>query len=198
MVATPCYRAPEVCCHLECRMPCALTEGSIPYYGAHLQITDDCGMARGPTSCIVPNCVLITFQRFFLVAFVFRGSVTLSSLPIQIHNDCNVAQVVMSRGGYTSAIDVWSVGCIFGELLQRVARVGSATTPHLQIAPLFAVHGGIPKTPSEGYLSAPSLRSTSALYPPQHLCMVLMLCCVGIGCLDMHLSHDVRYNHRCT
>lgn len=61
-----------------------------------------------------------------------------------------MAQVVMSRGGYTSAIDMWSVGCIFGELLQRVARVGSATTPHLQIAPLFAVHGGIPKTPSEG------------------------------------------------
>lgn len=60
-------------------------------------------------------------------------------------------QVVMSRGGYTSAIDMWSMGCIFGELLQRVARVGSATTPHLQVAPLFAMHGGIPKTPSEGY-----------------------------------------------
>ena len=59
-------------------------------------------------------------------------------------------QVVMSRGGYTAAIDMWSVGCIFGELLQRVARVGSATTPHLQVAPLFAVHGGIPKTPSAG------------------------------------------------
>ena len=55
----------------------------------------------------------------------------------------------MSRGGYTSAIDMWSAGCIFGELLQRVARVGSATTPHLQVAPLFAIHG-LPKTPGEG------------------------------------------------
>lgn len=55
----------------------------------------------------------------------------------------------MSRGGYTAAIDMWSAGCIFGELLQRLSRVGSATTPHLQVAPLFAIHG-VPKTPSEG------------------------------------------------
>ena len=114
-----------------------------------------------------------------------------------------LAQVVMSRGGYTSAIDLWSLGCIFGELLTRVvhpqrlprfsaaqlsqavlecalqvcmhshcdlyqkalrrcmiqseaylclwlqARVGSATTPHLQVAPLFAIHG-LPKTPMIG------------------------------------------------
>ena len=40
----------------------------------------------------------------------------------------------MSRGGYTSAIDMWSLGCIFGELLQRATRVGSANTPHLQVA----------------------------------------------------------------
>lgn len=32
------------------------------------------------------------------------------------------AQVVMSRGGYTSAIDLWSLGCIFGELLTRVVH----------------------------------------------------------------------------
>jgi serine/threonine protein kinase len=29
-------------------------------------------------------------------------------------------EVVMSRGGYTAAIDMWSAGCIFGELLHRV------------------------------------------------------------------------------
>ena len=28
----------------------------------------------------------------------------------------------MSRGGYTSAIDLWSLGCIFGELLTRVVH----------------------------------------------------------------------------
>ena len=57
----------------------------------------------------------------------------------------------MSRGGYTSAIDIWSLGCIFGELLQRVKHVGSATTPHLQVAPLFAMHAGALESPSPGY-----------------------------------------------
>ena len=59
-------------------------------------------------------------------------------------------QVVLSRGGYTSAIDLWSLGCIFGELLQRVAGLGAASTPQLQVAPMFAIQGK-PRTPSEGY-----------------------------------------------
>lgn len=42
-------------------------------------------------------------------------------------------EVVLSRGGYTSAIDMWSVGCIFGELLQRVIHIGAANTPSLQV-----------------------------------------------------------------
>lgn len=58
-------------------------------------------------------------------------------------------EVVMSRGGYTASIDMWSLGCIFGELLQRIAHVGSAATPNLQVAPLFAIHG-LPKTPDAG------------------------------------------------
>ncbi len=58
-------------------------------------------------------------------------------------------QVVMSQGGYNSALDIWSLGCIFGELVQRVPCVGSATTPQLTVAPLFAIHG-LPKTPQEG------------------------------------------------
>ena len=62
-------------------------------------------------------------------------------------------QVVLSRGGYTSAIDLWSLGCIFGELLQRVAGLGAASTPQLQVAPMFAIQGK-PKTPSEGYVFA--------------------------------------------
>jgi mitogen-activated protein kinase 1/3 len=75
----------------------------------------------------------------------------------------------MSRGGYTAAIDVWSAGCIFGELLQRLSRVGSATTPHLQVAPLFAIHG-VPKTPDAGWAAVPSRM--------QPACMIL------------HLLHD--------
>ena len=42
-------------------------------------------------------------------------------------------EVVMSRGGYDSAIDMWGVGCIMGELLQRVAYLGTASTPNLQV-----------------------------------------------------------------
>jgi hypothetical protein len=30
-------------------------------------------------------------------------------------------------------MDMWSVGCIFGELLQRVVWIGHASTPHLQV-----------------------------------------------------------------
>lgn len=58
-------------------------------------------------------------------------------------------EVIMSRGRYTDAMDMWGVGCIFGELLQRLAYVGSATTPNLAVAPLFAVRG-MPKTPQDG------------------------------------------------
>lgn len=39
----------------------------------------------------------------------------------------------MSRGGYTEAIDMWGCGCVLGELLQRVAWIGKATTPQLQV-----------------------------------------------------------------
>ena len=62
----------------------------------------------------------------------------------------------MSRGGYSSAIDMWSLGCIFGELLQRIVHIGSAATPNLQVAPLFAIHGA-PKTPASGYATKPRL-----------------------------------------
>lgn len=53
----------------------------------------------------------------------------------------------MSRGGYTAAIDMWSLGCIFGELLQRIAHVGSAATPNLQVParlPLAAIALALP------------------------------------------------------
>ena len=70
-------------------------------------------------------------------------------------------QVVLSRGGYTSAIDLWSLGCIFGELLQRVAGLGAASTPQLQVAPMFAIQGK-PRTPSEGYGLAVRLKLMGA------------------------------------
>lgn len=53
-------------------------------------------------------------------------------------------EVVMSLGKYNAAIDMWGVGCVFAELLHRVAYVGSASTPNLQVAPLFALRGRPP------------------------------------------------------
>lgn len=44
-------------------------------------------------------------------------------------------EVIMSEGKYTGAMDVWALGCIFGELLQR--QSAGAHTPHLTISPLF-------------------------------------------------------------
>lgn len=44
-------------------------------------------------------------------------------------------EVIMSNGGYTGSMDVWALGCIFGELLQRQQQ--HALTPNLTIAPLF-------------------------------------------------------------
>ncbi len=55
----------------------------------------------------------------------------------------------MNRGQYASAIDIWSLGCVYGELLQRITYVGGAATPQLQVAPLFAIQGML-NTPKEG------------------------------------------------
>jgi len=51
-------------------------------------------------------------------------------------------EVVMSRGGYSAAIDAWSLGCVFGELLQvgqRTAAGGTrraAAAAHHRLPPL--------------------------------------------------------------
>ena len=76
----------------------------------------------------------------------------------------------MSRGGYSSAIDMWSLGCIFGELLQRIVHIGSAATPNLQVAPLFAIHGA-PKTPASGCAVNPGVVSGKRAF---HLSIALL------------------------
>lgn len=55
-------------------------------------------------------------------------------------------EVIMSKGQYNSTIDIWSVGCIFWELLIRSATPGSSGPPAY---PLFGVRGE-PTTPQEG------------------------------------------------
>eukprot|EP00798_Chlamydomonas_sp_ICE-L_P027606 gene27606-7243_t len=73
-----------------------------------------------------------------------------SPLTLLVCTPCYRApEVVMSRGGYTSSLDMWSIGCIMGELLQRVALRGQASTPHLQVAPVFSIRGE-PRTPEVG------------------------------------------------
>ena len=82
--------------------------------------------------------------------FVERLSPQQQSLTQRVCTPCYRApEVVMSRGGYTSALDMWSVGCIFAELLQRISYVGSASTPQLKVSPVFCVTG-FPQTPSTG------------------------------------------------
>jgi serine/threonine protein kinase len=44
-------------------------------------------------------------------------------------------EVIMSNGAYTGAMDVWALGCIFAELLQRQQQHGF--TPNLTVSPLF-------------------------------------------------------------
>ena len=44
-------------------------------------------------------------------------------------------EVIMSDGMYTGAMDVWALGCIFAELLQRQQQHGF--TPNLTVSPLF-------------------------------------------------------------
>lgn len=77
-------------------------------------------------------------------------------LPLtrQVCTPCYRApEVVMSRGGYTSSLDTWSVGCIFAELLQRIAYVGSASTPQLQVA-LFILTALFPQNISRQPMQA--------------------------------------------
>ena len=44
-------------------------------------------------------------------------------------------EVIMSDGKYSGSMDVWALGCIFGELLQRQRQ--HALTPNLVVSPLF-------------------------------------------------------------
>ena len=57
-------------------------------------------------------------------------------------------EVVIARGKYSSAMDMWSLGCIVGELLQRMERSGASITPKLSIDPVFKISPGDLRTPS--------------------------------------------------
>lgn len=103
---------------------------------------------------------------------------------VHVMNDV-VLQVVMSHGQYSSALDMWSLGCVFGELLQRVTYPGKAATPHLQVAPVIAVTG-FPATPKTGdHFNGPGNETT---------CKVCQLGMVDIS--QALLPHPIRASVR--
>lgn len=85
-------------------------------------------------------------------------------------------EVVLARGRYSSAMDMWSLGCIFGELLQRMERTGASFTPNLAIMPVFQFSTWSPNTPDLGV----SLRDTDDAiagrvrppWPPSRACVL--------------------------
>lgn len=86
-------------------------------------------------------------------------------LTRQVCTPCYRApEVVMSRGKYTDAVDIWGLGCIFGELLSRISYVGSTSNSKLRVAPLFAVRDFPSVTPAPGELPADTKKELDALF----------------------------------
>jgi serine/threonine protein kinase len=70
----------------------------------------------------------------------------------------------MSRGRYTDAVDMWGLGCIFGEMLSRMAYVGSAANARLRVGPLFAVRDLPSTTPLPGETFTNTKKELDALF----------------------------------
>ena len=86
-------------------------------------------------------------------------------LTRQVCTPCYRApEVVMSRGKYTDAVDMWGIGCIFGELLSRVSYVGTTCNSKLRVAPLFAVRDFPSVTPLPGETFTNTKKELDALF----------------------------------
>lgn len=66
-------------------------------------------------------------------------------------------EILMGARHYTAAVDVWSVGCIFGELLRR-RILFQAQSPVQQVSPVKSLT-------SLGLASFPVARSWEGSYP---------------------------------
>ena len=69
-----------------------------------------------------------------------NGTFGSSTLTGVVATPCYRApEVVMNSGvgAYTAAVDIWSLGCIFAELLQREMHSAGALNKKLQVQPLF-------------------------------------------------------------
>ena len=58
-------------------------------------------------------------------------------------------EVIMGGEGYSNAVDVWALGCIFAELLQRQCTMG-ALNPKLAVQPLFQFDDTALRVPQTG------------------------------------------------
>jgi len=77
-----------------------------------------------------------------------------SMLTSNVMTPCYRApEIIMGCVGYTTAVDVWALGCIFAELLQRQVSsggVGVALNPKLAVQPLFQFDDTALKSPRTG------------------------------------------------
>lgn len=108
--------------------------------GSHILFSHQSTHPLTPRVCLsyalnqIHSIIIIFHVLFHLRPVIGGGGGFKSPLTRMVCTPCYRApEVVMSRGGYTEAIDMWGIGCVFGELLQRVAWIGKATTPQLQV-----------------------------------------------------------------
>lgn len=99
-------------------------------------------------------------------------------------------EVVLSRGRYSSAMDMWSLGCIFGELLQRMERSGASFTPNLAIMPVFQFSTWSPNTPALGV----SLRDADDAVAGRVRCLPAPSAPPGqLGCHGCHAEYHCQH-----
>jgi serine/threonine protein kinase len=129
MVCTPCYRAPEV----------VMSRGGYTGGGCCLLLhtsETQCYSTAVPPGQTPQNTSLPTN----VTATPTHLQASHTGLTIQTCASCLLA--CLPSCVPAESIDMWGCGCVFGELLQRVAWIGKATTPQLQVRTLCA-HAGL-------------------------------------------------------
>ena len=124
VVATPCYR----CAALRCAMLRFAGLGGGRAFAAGLLCAALLWPAlAGHAWCFqaLPDCMHVGALLHECTTHPRTAAACMHSAALpRPAPPCRAPEVVMSRGGYTAAIDMWSLGCIFGELLQRIAHLG--------------------------------------------------------------------------
>mmetsp|Transcript_5631 Transcript_5631/g.11447 ORF Transcript_5631/g.11447 Transcript_5631/m.11447 type:complete len:446 (+) Transcript_5631:101-1438(+) len=77
-------------------------------------------------------------------------------------------ELILMQSDYTEAIDVWSAGCIYAELLMMVA-----TSKYSERAPLFPGQTCFPLSPHEGFQSNPRYHTNSKFDQMSKICDIV-------------------------